>query len=123
MNESPPSSSNRTKTDHERQLPHLLRRAVEALEPELRRRGYSRAHERYDPDSFGSAYVHYESPAAELRLIYDGKDSAFRADRRQAASAWSVVLELEARGEAALGVVDTFIVGVRAFLEGHPTTS
>ena len=57
----------------------FFREAMSVLESLLADLGFDISTERYDHFSFGSAYAEYRRPSLWLRLIWDGKDQAFKA--------------------------------------------
>jgi hypothetical protein len=58
----------------------FFQRAIAVLSPALGELGFELAVEHYDYLSFGSAYAEYRRRGLNLRLLWDGKEQALRAE-------------------------------------------
>ena len=79
---------------------HFFGRAVLRFGTALEPLGYRLVGQRYDEAAFGSAYAEYGRALPSVRLVWDGKDEALRADISTPEGGGWVDVEAMASGRA-----------------------
>jgi hypothetical protein len=94
--------------------PAFFERARDAIEPVLAELGFSVAEEHYQQRSFGSAYCVYQGRRFELRVLWDGREGALRADYLRY-GIWTNIESAELDTEQNDARIDRLVNAIRSF--------